>query len=333
MTTRITNRLTGIAGAIVLAVLLGGLLFAGTANAQSYGHGGSSGMHGMGHGMMGYGMGATTSITDTAPYAYPGMHGMMGGMGHGMMGYDMGYGMGTTTSITDTTPYAYPGSGWCMHGMMGYGMGHGMMGATTPVTNTAAYGYDYGGWGHGMMGSGRSFIAPTNGLVTPLSLDQATQAAEASIAAYGNPDLALAEILEFTNNFYVLVREQSSGSDTFELLVDRYTGAVFPEPGPNMMWNTKYGYMGGMMGNWWSATPSLEMPITPEKARSLAQAYLDQSAPGTLVDDEVDTFYGYYTIETLQDGQMIGMLSVNGYTGQIWIHTWHGAFVAGADHD
>jgi hypothetical protein len=22
-----------------------------------------------------------------------------------------------------------------------------------------------------------------------------------------------------------------------------------------------------------------------------------------------------------------GMLSVNGYTGQIWYHTWHGAFV------
>lgn len=332
MTTRITNRLIGITRAMLLAVLLGGILFAATANAQGNRHGdGDWAMHGMGHRLMGnsmgYGMGATP-VTDTTDYGYD-----YPGWGPGMMG-NWWNGMGTTTSVTNTTPYAYPGGDWCIHGMMGYGMmgGYGM-GATTPVTNTAAYGYGFGGWGPGMMGSGRSFTAPTNGLVTPLTLDQATQAAEASIAAHSNPDLALAEILDFTNNFYVLVQEQSSGNGAFELLVDRYTGTVFPEPGPNMMWNTKYGHMGGMMGNWWNGTPSLEMPITSEKARFLAQTYLDQSAEGNLVDDEVDTFYGYYTIETLQNGQIVGMLSVNGYTGQIWIHTWHGAFVTGAEHD
>jgi len=28
-----------------------------------------------------------------------------------------------------------------------------------------------------------------------------------------------------------------------------------------------------------------------------------------------------------QDGKVIGMLSVNGTSGQVWYHTWHGAFV------
>ena len=35
-----------------------------------------------------------------------------------------------------------------------------------------------------------------------------------------------------------------------ELLIDKAGGAVGPEPGPNMMWNAKYGMMGqgNMMG-------------------------------------------------------------------------------------
>ena len=28
-----------------------------------------------------------------------------------------------------------------------------------------------------------------------------------------------------------------------------------------------------------------------------------------------------------KDGKVAGMLSVNGYSGQVFLHTWHGAFV------
>jgi hypothetical protein len=58
-----------------------------------------------------------------------------------------------------------------------------------------------------------------------------------------------------------------------------------------------------------------------------AQAYLDQAQSGLTADDHADTFYGYFTLHTLQDGQVVGMLSVNGYTGQVWYHTWHGDFI------
>ena len=78
--------------------------------------------------------------------------------------------------------------------------------------------------------------------------------------------------------------------------------------------------------------PDNDMPVSTERARDLAQGKLDSTLPGTTVDEEVDVFYGYYTIHTLRDGEVVGMVSVNGYTGQVWLHTWHGEFVDMTDH-
>ena len=38
--------------------------------------------------------------------------------------------------------------------------------------------------------------------------------------------------------------------------------------------------------------------------------------------------HGYYTVHTLKDGKITGMLSVNGYSGEVWYHSWHGPFIA-----
>jgi heat shock protein HslJ len=38
-------------------------------------------------------------------------------------------------------------------------------------------------------------------------------------------------------------------------------------------------------------------------------------------------FYGYYTLDFSKDGKVSGMLSVNGYSGQVFLHTWHGSFI------
>jgi hypothetical protein len=35
----------------------------------------------------------------------------------------------------------------------------------------------------------------------------------------------------------------------------------------------------------------------------------------------------YYTLHTYTGDKVSGMLSVNGYTGKVWYHSWHGAFV------
>lgn len=165
---------------------------------------------------------------------------------------------------------------------------------------------------------------------TPLSLEDAWEAAEAYIA--GDPNLEIVEIMAFTNNYYAQAREKDSGRYSLELLIEPYNGAVYPEMGPNMMWNTRYGHMGnmrgGMMGAGYSYPPEVggaEMDISPEEAIVAAQAYLDIELPGTTAVEPA-AFYGYYTLHVLEDSEIVGMLSIHGTTGEIWYHTWHGDF-------
>jgi hypothetical protein len=85
--------------------------------------------------------------------------------------------------------------------------------------------------------------------------------------------------------------------------------------------------MGGMMGIAPIGEISVEMTVSPEQAVEAAQRYLDQYLPGAEADDHADPFYGYYTIHILDDGEVVGMLSVNGYSSQVFPHTWHGDFI------
>ncbi len=144
-------------------------------------------------------------------------------------------------------------------------------------------------------------------------------------------DLSIEEIMEFSNNFYVRVEERSTGINAFELLVDRFTGRVMSEPGPNMMWNIKYGMMSGMMGRS-RGTATADMPVTAQNASRYAQEWLDLNNPGAKVEDPY-TFYGYYTVDVSKDRSTYGMLSVNGYTGSVWYHTWHGKFIETVEYD
>ncbi|HEX2916356.1 MAG TPA: hypothetical protein VH186_36680 [Chloroflexia bacterium] len=75
-----------------------------------------------------------------------------------------------------------------------------------------------------------------------------------------------------------------------------------------------------------------KMPVTADKALQLAQTYLDKAYPGVKVGQKADEFPGYYTIEVELNGKTSGMLSVNGYSGQVWYHTWHGQFLQMQDY-
>ena len=192
----------------------------------------------------------------------------------------------------------------------------------------------YGGMmGPGYPGPGRT--VPRRGSEA-LSLKDAQEAVEGYLRSLGVPGLTVAEVMEFAENFYAEVVEESTDVHAMELLIDKETGAVYPEYGPNMMWNTKYGMhsgfgwggmMRGMMGGSVTQEPTADMSISPDQALWYAQQYLDAYIPATEVADEADRFYGYYTIHVLKAGQIYGMLSVNGYSGQVWYHDWHGQFV------
>ncbi len=208
----------------------------------------------------------------------------------------------------------------------GYSGPEGMMGSGGMMGPGGMMGQGYGapGWGpQGDVGS----------------LPEARVAVEQAVQSYANPDLEVAEVMEFSNNYYAEVRESDTATGAMELLVEKGTGQVYPEPGPNMMWNTRYGMMsggrgmGGMVGSNYRANSSSsssseeDMPIGSEQATEIANDYLGRVSPDTRAG-EAEKFYGYYTLHTEKDGEITGMLSVNGYSGEVWYHSWHGPFIA-----
>jgi len=242
--------------------------------------------------------------------------------------------MGDRYGRYQNDPQGFYGPGGMM-GSGGYGMmDGGMMGST--------------GYGHMMGGYGSLYG------VEPLSVEEARQAVEDYLSSFGDDDLAIEEIMTFDNNAYAIIVEQSTGVGAFELLVDPVTQAVYPEYGPNMMWNLKYGMMSGfggygmmgpgmMMGRGYGPggmmngsgfgnngqvpNVSADMPVSAEEASQVAQRFLDTYYSGVEVSDEITAFYGYYTLDIERNGKIVGMLSVNGFTRQVFPHTWHGTFI------
>jgi uncharacterized membrane protein YkoI len=205
--------------------------------------------------------------------------------------------------------YAVARPGFFWNGMMGsYGASYGMMGNGKMMgiaTGITA--------GSQCMGAGNPGYGAN---ATPISIDEAKTAVEKYLAGTGNTDLALAEVLQFQNNFYAAIKEKSTSKYAFELLVNKYTGYVIPEMGPNMMWNKKYGHIN---------IGETEVKVSKEQAMKIAQEYLDSALSGTKLN-QPDDFYGYYTMEVTKDSKIFGMLSVNSNTGAVWYHNWHGAF-------
>ena len=237
--------------------------------------------------------------------------------------------------LTLAVPWISSWLGWGNgYGMMGpYGMmggrygttgGYGMMGGQYGTT-AGGYGMMGGsGSGYGMMGgNGMMPWSGSQGALgsgARLSLDQARTLAQEYAAAAG-ADFAVAEVMEFNNNFYAVVEETSTGRGAFEILIDPYTGAVGPEPGPNMMWNDKYGHMSFGAGG--------ENQLSMVEAQAKAQEAIEAQIPGATVHEDGASFYGYYTFDfDGPDGEIAGMVSVNGDTGAAWLHTWHGDFIS-----
>ena len=62
-------------------------------------------------------------------------------------------------------------------------------------------------------------------------------------------------------------------------------------------------------------------------AKKLASEYLDRVRGHGPFDLGGDEFYGYYTFDVKKGGAVLGMLSVNAFSGQVWYHAWHGGFI------
>ncbi len=220
-----------------------------------------------------------------------------------------------------------------LHAQMGGGMGNGMGNSQTNMGN---------GMGGMMLTSGG---APYRLDRRTVQMDDAINIASRYMDTLSSAGLALDEIEEWEYNYYVVVKEAPpSPYKAYQLLIDKWTGFVMPEPGPNMMWNQKYG---GMMNSMMDGMPGHmnkrerritdpKMTVTLDAAASAASQFLRERFSHPLVVAEPpDTFYGYYNFDVndAATGIKYGMLSVNGTTGQVWYHTWHGGFLQGKEVD
>lgn len=164
------------------------------------------------------------------------------------------------------------------------------------------------GSGGGSMMDTRTWLSGNGVQVTTIP------AARARADAAARPSgLHTGEVMQFSDNFYVELKDASGASAT-EVMVDPATGAVFTEFGPAMMWTS-------------GTTP---YAISADRATAIASEWLRANAAGQTVG-MTDVFPGHYTMDTVSGGNTVGMLSVNATTGAVWDHTWHGTYIAKED--
>lgn len=190
-----------------------------------------------------------------------------------------------------------------------------------------SWGMGSSGGGNGMMGgSGYEEMMGGNGWfdgdAEPVQdLNQARERA-AGYADFLQPGLVVGEVMRFENHYYADLQE-ADGSKVTEVLIDSRSGAVRPEMGPATMWNTRF----GMVDRDGGAEPA----INAAQAQQIADRWLADRGEGLTSDDPV-LFPGYYTLHTMRDGEITGMLSVHASTGNVWPHSWHGDFIEMSEH-
>lgn len=200
--------------------------------------------------------------------------------GMGGYGYPQGSGYGMMGGYEGAGPWGAPGYGMGMMGMGGYGMGSMMGGVYLPDAR-------------------------------PLAESEARARLESYVGRFA-PGAQIRDLMPFSQNYYAQMVDQD-GRGLGEVLVDRYTGVVYPEPGPNMMWNR------GPAG--WSVPTRYDLKAAKQLAADFLRGYL----PGARIMEE-QAFSGYYTFD-FGRSEIEGMLSINAYTGEVWVHTWHGPFL------
>jgi hypothetical protein len=92
------------------------------------------------------------------------------------------------------------------------------------------------------------------------------------------------------------------------------------------------GMMSGMMGSHGGSpmwTPgTVEGPVSAAQAQQLANTWLAEQQGGSVTAGAPDALPGYFTMETMKNGKIDGMISVNATTGAVFYHWWHGSFIA-----
>ena len=185
-------------------------------------------------------------------------------------------------------------------GLVGFGA---LAGQTVGATGAG------GRIGDSMMG-GAGMMAGTSMMEQPMMVWQsgegpitspkpAAASALEAVQARGWSWLGVDEVHAFPA-FYEVEFNDRNGYKGPEIYVSRSSGAVGPEMGPNMMWDTMYG-----MGRPCSAN------LSEARGRQLAQA----STSASLGDAE--RHHGYWEFELKRQGVVVNQINVQDCTGQV----------------
>jgi len=150
----------------------------------------------------------------------------------------------------------------------------------------------------------------------PIAQEEALENMQSFARQYSS-NTEVKDFMIFSSNYYAVLKDPASGQYIAEVLVDRYSGSAYPEPGPNIMWNTKYG-----AGRVQAGSTDYDLAGSEKLANDFLAGYL----LGAQIL-EIKAMPGYYTFDFGRK-EIEGMLSVNAYNGQVWVHTWHGSYIS-----
>lgn len=205
------------------------------------------------------------------------------------------------------------GTGGGVAGTPGTGPGAGYTGSGT--------GYGYGVAGGAMMGN--SSTAGYLGTLHPITTAAAAETAFQAFIGAASSSFQITEIWEYAT-VYKAELSYTTGAKAFDLIADKFTGTVTQEMGMSMMLNAGYG--SGL-----SAPPAgSTLTVTPAQAQAAAQTFINNNRLGYTLQ-AVETYPGYYRFHTVSASipASFGMdIMVNGYNGQIWMHTILGPPIA-----
>ena len=166
------------------------------------------------------------------------------------------------------------------------------------------------------------------------TLEQLTENVEILLENYSEP-LKISMVYVFEDRDpYFLITEVETDRGAMELRASVRSGVVYLERSIANIWNVKYTQrmgnrriMGsGIMGGYYRDYDS-DNELTHEEAVEIAESYVTLKMEGIVLDANHHTFYGYYAFHLLKDREIVGILRVNGFDGQVSITRFTGALV------
>jgi hypothetical protein len=203
--------------------------------------------------------------------------------------------------------------------MMGTMMGHGMMGFNNYGNQNGRFGmmnnYDQFMNDYGPNVNNRNYrLSNLN-----MNREELIELSRELLNERYGSSFEMVDMVAYSNSpYYLIVKEENKEEAAFGLMFDPVRKIIYPEYGPNMMWNQNYG-MAVMMG-WNSRTT--EQQINREEALANARDFARDN--GLSVRDDGYQFSGYYSFYVENNNQTLGLVSVNVYSGEVWVHNWHG---------